>query len=481
MSGRKSSEVVDLLSSGERIRREILSNSYKNINNILKKNNEVILKIERGLQILKEAYPDLPKDEKGTYEKDIKIIENNLKEIKKWQESVKILQNIVIEEEVFRIDKEFSQMDEEAKNLRKSIANKSWYCDREYEEARELVREYEKLKKRVYELNGETEKIYNKNSETLEKSTININNKDELKQQIKYLKNRIEADNHKEQIEKELKSIDSVLANKFLFEDYKKLKTRTEKFISENIIEGINKGSGEIYKGISEFKNLLIYEKEKFDLKKERAQREFKNLKEYVDILSYRDIESLLKSEEGEIVDIFTFQERYCKKNIKNEYLREIAEIKNLIEREKFEESFEKIEKIRGVVEESSINTSKTYERLLKEQSMVEKIVGATFELGYDVDVKGDSVEGYRVEATLGDEVINFDKISIDEEGKPVIDLDHEEGVSGTCGNTMEKLMRALQNEGIFITDITKNGRSVIYMDKEKKQWTTSKNQESSR
>ncbi len=479
MSGRKRSEVVDLLSSGERIRKEILSNSYKNINSILKKNEKVIEEIEKGLKILKELLPTFPENIKRDYEKDIKTIEGSLKIINNWRDSVKIEKLDKVENDLKNIDNNFSTMDIKAQELRNSISGKDWYCDQEYREAQDLVKQYKDLEKKVFNLRDETTEKFFHNSEVLEKTNYNIRNKEELKEQIRNLENRIEADNHKDQLIKEFKEIDNILANKFLSKEYKDLEKSLNEFILKDT-NHINIHSGQIYNKITSFVNKLVFEKEKFDLKKEKTEREFESLKLFVKSFEFKDIEALIE-ERDEKLDIFTFQEKYCNESFKENYLDILRCIDKNIKNENFDEALIALKTTRDLIVKESNKCTNTYERLLKEQDMVSKIVSAVYELGYDFQVDGDPRDGYSIEAILGDEIINFDKISIDENGTPIIDIDHQEGVGGTCGNTMGKLLKALQYEGIFITDITKNGRSAIYLDKEENKWKNTNKTEARR
>lgn len=474
MSGRKRSEVVDLLSTSENIRKEILSNSYKNINSILKKNSEVISQIEKGLDALRENLPKVPENIKKSYEKDIKIIEKSLDTINKWRASVLIESFKSIEKDLKEVDNNFNEMDKQANLLRKSISSKDWYCDSEYNEAQKLIKNYKIWKEKIISISEESSKKNAHNNEILEQTKYQLENSQKLKRQIESLKERLKADNHKTQLSKEFEYINIELANKFMKKEYTNLKENLNILLNESI-QTINNSSESMYNKIIEFTNHLNLQVEKFNLKKEKALREFQELKDFTHLFEFKDIEAIL-DEKDEYIDIFTFQDRYCKESLENEYKTSLEFINESIKSENFQEAFNLIKNIREKVVEASKNCTNTYERLLKEQDMAAKIISATYELGYDLNVKyldDDIRNGFSIEAILGDEIINFDRVCIDEDGQPIIDIDHEEGVSGTCGNTMKNLMKSLQNEGIFITDITKNGRSVIYKKKESNTWET--------
>ena len=102
--------------------------------------------------------------------------------------------------------------------------------------------------------------------------------------------------------------------------------------------------------------------------------------------------------------------------------------------------------------------------------------------MGYHVTVSESEngiQDGYNIKLTMGDEIIDFEpRINFD--GTSSLNIDHQESVSGSCGNTMEKVMKALQGKGIMITDILKNGKSVVFREKSSKT-SSNKDKEKSR
>ena len=75
--------------------------------------------------------------------------------------------------------------------------------------------------------------------------------------------------------------------------------------------------------------------------------------------------------------------------------------------------------------------------------------------------INGNPLKGFKVYTQNGD-TINFDEVKIDD-GKVVVNLDHIEGKAGTCGVRWENIKKIFNEEGIPLTDVTKNGYSVIY------------------
>ena len=111
---------------------------------------------------------------------------------------------------------------------------------------------------------------------------------------------------------------------------------------------------------------------------------------------------------------------------------------------------------------------NKEYERLIKQVEYSKKVAETGKDLGYNVKISADEngiQDGINIKLTMGDEIIEFEP-RVDDNGNFSLNIDHTESVSGTCGNTMEKIKNSLQSNGIFIVDILKNGNSVIYRDR---------------
>ena len=252
-----------------------------------------------------------------------------------------------------------------------------------------------------------------------------------------------------------------------------------ETLIKKGSTSDINTQANNIFDKISLLRNKVLQKKSEYDLKKQQCLREFKEINEKLTGISFEDIEEKMMNESEEEIGLFEFEKKYSKISSETEWKDLLQKIQNEITNENFDESLKSLETARNFIDNSIIKATKQYEKLLKEQDIVSKIVGAANELGYDISVnyiEEDIRNGYIVEAIAGDEIINFDRISVGEDGETIIELDHQESVKGTCGNSMKNFMKAMQNEGIFITDITHEGRSVIYKDRDVKATTKNEN-----
>ena len=65
----------------------------------------------------------------------------------------------------------------------------------------------------------------------------------------------------------------------------------------------------------------------------------------------------------------------------------------------------------------------------------------------------------------MGDEIIDFEP-RIDTEGNYSLDINHVESVSGTCQHKMTEVMKNLLGKGILISDIIKEGQSLVFKEK---------------
>jgi len=87
---------------------------------------------------------------------------------------------------------------------------------------------------------------------------------------------------------------------------------------------------------------------------------------------------------------------------------------------------------------------------------MINDFSEATIEL-----INDNPLNGFKVYTRNGD-IINFDEVKVDN-GEVKINLDHIERAAGSCGIKWDSLKKIFNKEGIPITDVTKNGYSVIY------------------
>ena len=138
------------------------------------------------------------------------------------------------------------------------------------------------------------------------------------------------------------------------------------------------------------------------------------------------------------------------------------------MEKEDFDLAYSLIEQTNEILLSEQNTLNKEYERVIKQVEYSKKVAETGKDLGYNVKISADEngiQDGINIKLTMGDEIIEFEP-RVDDSGNFSLNIDHTESVSGTCGNTMEKMKNALQSNGVFIVDILKNGSSVIYKDR---------------
>jgi hypothetical protein len=81
MSGRKQSEVVDLLSSGNKIREQVLKNNFMNIDKYLLEQSEIEKKFVEQIEKLNFDFFNSSQELKDKFGSEIKSLEEEIDEI----------------------------------------------------------------------------------------------------------------------------------------------------------------------------------------------------------------------------------------------------------------------------------------------------------------------------------------------------------------------------------------------------------------
>lgn len=468
MSGRKQSEVVNLLSSGNKIREQVLKNNFLNIEKYIVDQNEIEKKFVEEMEKLNFNFFNSSQELKGKYENEIKNIEEEVDEIKSWKNSLKLNNLEGLKKELITKRKELNDCDIEGENLRKRIIGKSHYCDAEYNQAKILVETYKSKSNRISQIEKECLVNLLDNKEKINKLRENNKKNDLIKDKLNSLKTRALAENHRQEIENEMSKLNKEDSEKFLKKDYDELIKEVGLLLKSNDLE-INKGAQKMYIKIADVSTQVLSKKCEFDFKKTRTEENLSSLLDLVTSFEVDDVKALLDGNNIGI-GLFEFQKSYGLDSYEAEYLKSTKEIASLIKNEQFDEAYHLVDYLKENLYIQINKANKQYERLLKEQDLVIRMYNVMNKLGYDeVDIDyldEDILKGYKLSAKVGDEILDFDRIAIGDDGKQILDINHKESVSGQCGASMKVVMGAMQEEGIFITDITKNGSSIIYKDK---------------
>ena len=155
MSGRKQSEVVDLLSAGNKIREQVLKNSFLNIEKYILEQNKIEKKFVEQIEKLNFDFFNSSQELKDKFASEIKTLEEEIDEIKSWKNSLKLNNLEGLKKELTAKRKELNDCDIEGENLRKRIIGKSHYCDAEYNQAKILVETYKSKSNRISQIEKE--------------------------------------------------------------------------------------------------------------------------------------------------------------------------------------------------------------------------------------------------------------------------------------------------------------------------------------
>ena len=69
-------------------------------------------------------------------------------------------------------------------------------------------------------------------------------------------------------------------------------------------------------------------------------------------------------------------------------------------------------------------------------------------DLRYDITMEiidDNPNDGFRMVCSIGDEIIDFEKIDIDSDGKIIVDVDHQEARGGTCVTSMREIVSKMR------------------------------------
>lgn len=465
MSGRKSSEVSSLLSLGKKSKDEINRNLNNTFNQNIRKNEELFSGLENiereikniNLEIDSQIKDEVSKDELISVLNRLKLEKEKILNTKLDDFSEELKKKKLIEDEFLSLEKRTGE-------LERIIANKWDYCDTEYSEANSIVRRYEDGKK---QLNTLVSKILNKmqkNNEIFLNTKIVYQNIEKLKNEFNLKTKNIININNMTLIKDMFDSIDKNIAKKFMSNEFTDLEKEYQALNKDNIESKFFT----FKQKLESFSQKLLEKYNTYIFKKGRAEKILEELENLKDNFSLNNIESYIRNKD-DFMDMYSFAETYKVNGVSREKFEEnLKKIKTLMEKEDFDLAYSLTEQANENLLSEQNTLNKEYERLIKQVEYSKKVAETGKDLGYNVKISADEngiQDGINIKLTMGDEIIDFEP-RVDDSGNFSLNIDHTESVSGTCGNTMEKMKNALQSNGVFIVDILKNGSSVIYKDR---------------
>ena len=481
MSGRKSSEVSNLLSLGKRSRDEINRNLNSGINQNISKNENFLRKLENvenevnavNLSIDTQISDEVSKGELNNILNKLKLEKDKIKNTKLENLSDELKKKRMIEEEFVSLDKRTAEIE-------RIIQNKWDYCDSEYSEANSIASRYENGKKQLNSLGIQISKKLQKNMENMLGVDTAYRNIQSLEKEFRLKTKNIINANNLAYINDVFDAIDENIAKKFMMSEFNTLKIEIKNLSQSNIEEKFNS----LKNKLENFSQELTDKYNTYIFKKERAEKTLEEFLETVEGFNLNNIKSYIKNKE-ELMDMYSFAETYKVSGVSREKFNEnLQKIKELISKEEFDLAYSITEKAKDTVNSEKEILNKEYERIISQLEYAQKVGLAGKDLGYYVAISESEngiQDGFNIKLTMGDEIIDFEP-RINSDGTSSLNIDHQESISGSCGTTMEKVMKALQGKGILITDILKNGKSVVFKDKtSSSKSSNSQNKEKSR
>jgi len=487
MSGRKGWEVANVLSETEEVQKKIF-NSYKDeINKDISKIEKINKNIQENKNIISNYNPDttLIQEELKDEMKNLTLNMTNLKK------SIVKLTTMDIDElknELTKIDTEIETLNKQAEKLREKIKQKSGhYMNEEYSKATKIKNRITQLKELYQKLKHNITSKKHTAKQVEEESISKINIKNDMDKEIdrlnkqagKIQKIRNEANSLKQEILNIINSIDTEKANKFVTNEYKKILDKVEKFTSLSDKDVIN-GFSNISVEITKLKNSYEEKYNEWLSQKRYSESLLSDIKGLGEKEEVSLVESILDGS-NQLISKFAYYEHYKKDNSKTQFDTFIKTAQKNIDNENFQEANNILNEAKKLYETISDKTDTLRENIEASINLAFKIRKIMLnDLGFNranlETIDDNFVNGFRLECQNGD-TINFEEIRFDEDGKLIVNLDHIENTNGTCGVRWEDMQKVFNKKGIPLTDVTKNGKSVILRDKRADTTSTKKQQ----
>lgn len=475
MSGRKASEVNSLLRNGEKTR----GTSMNILDGVCKKAKKGIDEAKKQRENCEKEINkinfDISSDAKEEFSEVAIELENS---IKKFLHEKQSELPVFSEKEYKDILSEYKQNDKKADTVREDLKRKinsqgrndPWYCDDEYANAKSVQDEYKRLANRVSGLSRKCSQVESITNTDVVETKARLNRAKELRQAIYALEKqtsdikemRAKASDAKIRIQEGFDSISNEIASKFLQKEYNKLEKDVILF-SDYDDEKIVQLCSDMISKISSFKNKLEGIYSEYLKEKEKVSTELNTLIERISNKVFSKPEDEFTGGEKEMYSLIEFLEKYGKDDFPTDIKRGLDKIGNLIESDKFDEASSEITEIENLISDARDYVIQIHENKMKTIFNMLSIEKAMIELNYDVNVieNEDGDDGYCIECKAGDECITFDKVTVVEDGRPIITINHKESSKGTCAASWHTIRQKFSDEGLFLEDISKNGHSI--------------------
>ncbi len=479
MSGKKAGQVSNLLSKGEQTRKvstdnfnEVLSSCEKEVNSLNSKLDEIkIESLNIKCEFSTEALSEFGSETKMvlTQFNNINIDDNGGGGCSSKLDSIK--------KENKKLNGELNILDKQAEVLRSSIRYKNDYCDAEYRQAQGIKSEYDKIATHRNALAEKAKQVKSLATLDFQNANSKLQARKNLLKQVEQINQkakdivalREKASDIKQFVDKSISEINIDNAKKFMpnaLNDILQISSKLNTMNDNEVVSNFSK----IEENISLFKNELLVKKEAFEKEKAQTLSSIdENNKLLVFDKYYNPLQYSKDPENTKPIDLTEFMTSY----VDGQYLSEIKDglmkAKVSFDKEDFATSQKISADVRVIIENAIAYANIKQENLLKNIMLATDIRNVMIGLNYKAKtsfIDDNLANGIRVTCTIGDEIIDFEKIYIEDDGNVVMDIDHTESVTGTCGTRWEDLQKTFLENDILLQDVKKNGSSILARNK---------------
>ena len=356
-----------------------------------------------------------------------------------------------------------------AKAGQTEVSAKSHYCDEEFRQAREVLKQYESQRSRLQKILERTSAASAVQKQTLNNVRAKLSQLQSLGKQLEQMnlaaKNREQADGMRRQLNDLSTGIPVDQANKFMKAEYETVMADVSALVREDDACVLRKFAA-VYGKAAAFAKQLEERVALWTQQKRDAEDSMQRIEDLMAITLYEPIDYAVHGEEGEKTLLLDYLAAYGNTDQRAKYdaLRRDAQAK--MAQEDFLGVSEMMKNAEVLLNELRDQGIKLQESMLKKVELTVAIQGVMEELHYDVRselITDNPDDGFRLLCSVGDEIIDFEKISISDDGNVIIDVDHHESRTGTCGAEWKTIMQKMHAMGIPMTDVQKNGVSILY------------------
>lgn len=469
MSGKKSGQVVDLLEKGLRAR-DMTNNT---INLSLRRNYDSVVKDENEIDKIKHELSEVPVLSLDAEEMFSSKGKQQGIECRELHEQILNLKSntqelLKINDHLKEIDKEIQICDREASAIRRAVANKYDYCDAEYRRAGKLKKRYENAAAGRKELDYKAQSLATESAsilqEALEKKASFVQLCKSIENMNQAAMNRKAANSLKTQVEETLQSISAEWADKFFKNEFEKINNGWNKIKHKEDVLLIQEAPA-ILNEVNAFVSKLTrrvaqWEKEKNDAKNELEQVESVMKIEFVDPIDYNS-----NGDNAEKFKLFEYLNKFDANELNDKITSLIKEAEIAMENESFVDAKNIYMQAEKLTMEARDHALSLQERMFKKMELAKAIEQVMYEMDYETEtlvIDDNPNNGFRIICTAGDEVIDFTNVNYDNDGNPILEIDHKEPAGGNCHKSWTGITKAMRQYGIPLTDVRKNGESIL-------------------